>query len=219
LKLAGPGVLKREKCHNEEELITYDAKNELYPFDYFSFLENGKLYWFDIRSIFQWSTEHLKPVNPYTKQELRLETRKRLKDCVFHRESRGLPLYHDITLSTTREKLFAMRWMMISQILEENLFIEIDPMLFVNLNRSQIWTMTHVLRDSMLIWAKEHTNINSRRNIYYCWIAKCFKRQTLEYATSSQVLYYLSSTLLRILKDCKTPYDICFQIVSARYVL
>ena len=37
LRRAGPGVLKRSLCHNDEELVTMDSKDKYHPFDFFSF--------------------------------------------------------------------------------------------------------------------------------------------------------------------------------------
>jgi hypothetical protein len=112
-----------------------------------------------------------------------------------------------------------MRWMMIGQMLEESLFIDINPMFFVALNRTQLWEFTALLRDSLLIWAKEHKSVHSRRNIYYVWIHTCWRRQTLEVSTPKQVCHYLGGALLKILKDSKQPHDLCFKLLSARYAL
>ena len=217
LDMAGPGVLKRSLCHNEEDVITSEEK--VHPFNYFAFHEDGKVFWFDIKSIFQLSLDKLKPINPYTRQELSLETRKRMKECIYYREVRLLPLFYDPLYLTDSDKVLAMRWTMISQMLEESLFIDINPMFFIALNRTQLWEFTAMLRNSLLLWAKEHKNVHSRRNIYYVWAHSCWRRQTLEAATPKQVCHYLGGCLLKILKDCKQPYEVCFKILSARHSL
>jgi hypothetical protein len=43
LRIAGPGVLNRSVCHNDEELVTMDEKKSVNPFDYFAFEEGGKV--------------------------------------------------------------------------------------------------------------------------------------------------------------------------------
>jgi len=219
LKLAGPGVLKRSLCHNEEDLVTCEEKTKQCPYDYFGFLEGGKVYWFDVRTIFEWSLEQLKPSNPYTKQELDLETRKRLKECCYYREVRKMPLFHDTVIHASYTKVFQTRWMLISQMLEEHLFLDFNPLYFVGLNRQQLWAFTHHLRDQLLVWAREHNGLYSRRNVYYVWITACLRRQTFEINTQMDTAKYLGGTLLKILKDCKNPYDICFKILSARHCL
>lgn len=217
LDLAGPGVLKRSLCHNTEDVVTSEEK--VRPSNYFAFHEDGKVFWFDIRSIFQLSLAKLQPENPYTRCPLTLDTRKRLKECIYYRESRHLPLFHDPMHLTDMDKIFEMRWMMISQMLEESLFIDINPMFFVALNRTQLWEFTAFLRNNLMIWAREHKNVHSRRNIYYLWIHTCWRRQTLEISTTKQVCHYLGACLLKILKDCKRPHDVAFKILSARHSL
>jgi hypothetical protein len=219
IDLAGPGVLNRKICHNEEDVITFVERDKIHPLNYFAFFEDNKVFCFDIRSIFQLSIDHLKPTNPYTRQELSLDTRKRMKECIYYRELRLLPLFHDPLYLTDQDKVFGMRWMMISQMLEESLFIDINPMFFIALNRTQLWEFTAMLRNSLLLWAKEHTSVHSRRNIYYVWVHTCWKRQTLEVANTKQVCHYLGGCLLKILKDSKQPYDACFKILSARHSL
>jgi len=217
LALAGPGVLNRSVRNNTEDVIT--AEEKVHPFNYFAFEEDGKVYWFDVRSIIQISISKLQPENPYTRCPLTLDTRKRLKEAIYYREFRLLPLFHDPLYLTDMDKVFEMRWMMISQILEEHLFIDVNPMFFVTLNRTQLWEFTALFRDSLLNWAKEHSSVHSRRNIYYVWIHTCWRRQTLEVATPKQVCHYLGGALLKILKDLKQPHDLCFKLLGARYSL
>lgn len=217
LDMAGPGVLKRSLCHNTEDVITSDEK--VHPLNYFAFHEDDKIFWFDIKSIFQISLAKLQPENPYTRQKLSLETRKRLKEAIYYRESRRLPLFHDPLYLNDADKVFEMRWMRISQMLEESLFIDINPMFFIALNRTQLWEFTAILRDKLLLWAKEHRNVNSRRNIYYLWVHTCWRRQTLEVADTKKVCQYLGACLLKIMKDAKQPHDLCFKILSARHSL
>ena len=217
LDISGPGVLKRSICHNSEDVVTSEEK--IHPSNYFAFHEDSKVFWFDIRTIYQISIAKLQPENPYTRCPLTIDTRKRLKECIYYRECRRLPLFHDPMYLTDMDKIFEMRWMMIGQMLEESLFIDINPMFFVALNRTQLWEFTALLRDSLLIWAKEHKSVHSRRNIYYVWIHTCWRRQTLEVLTSKQVCHYLGGALLKILKDSKQPHDLCFKILGARYSL
>ena len=215
IKLAGPGVLDKKVWHNTEELVT--GEEQIHPFNYFAFEEAGKVYWFDYRSIFQWSIEHL--TNPYTKQPLNIETSKRLRELVYLKEFHGCPIYHSPETQNVRSKIFIMRWVRICQILEEFLFIPIDPILFLGLSRLQVWNFTHLLKDSIYAWSTEHKSEASRRKMYAELIRKCYRKQTLEILTVTEVTYYLGETLLSILVDSKNPYDMCFHILSARYRL
>ena len=63
LKLAGPGVLNRSRCHNEEELVLAEPKEKIHPLDYFAFEEDGKVWWFDIRSLISLFRSSLNPTN------------------------------------------------------------------------------------------------------------------------------------------------------------
>ena len=213
LKLAGPGVLKRSLCHNEEDLISCDEKDSVHPFDYFAITENDKIFWFDVRTIFQWSLQSLHPSNPYTKTELNSETRHRLKECVYYREVSKAPIFHDLTILQDREKMFDTRWVLISQIMEENLFTEVDPMLLLGINRLQFWEFTGKIRELMMHW--KNSPKYSRHYNYYKRITTCWKEQ-LELTTRATIAYYIGGVLLDFLKSCKKPYDICFMILSAR---
>ena len=219
LDISGPGVLKRSICHNEEDVIICTERDKIHPLDYFAFFEDDKVFCFDIRSIFQISLSKLQPENPYTRQQLSLDTRKRMKECIYYRESRRLPLFHDPLYLTDSDKVFEMRWMRISQMLEESLFIDINPMFFVALNRAQLWEFTAILRSKLLLWAKEHSSIHSRRNIYYAWIHTCWRHQTLELTDTKKICRYLGGCLLKIMRDAKQPHDLCFKILSARHSL
>lgn len=219
LDMAGPGVLNRKVCHNEEDVITFVERDKIHPLDYFAFFEDEKIFCFDIRSIFQISLAKLQPENPYTRCQLSLETRKRMKEVIYYRESRLLHLFHDPLYLTDSDKVFEMRWMRISQMLEESLFIDINPMFFVALNRTQLWEFTAILRDKLLLWAKEHKNVHSRRNIYYLWVHTCWRRQTMSVENTKEVCRYLGACLLKIMRDAKQPHDLCFKILSARHSL
>jgi hypothetical protein len=68
----------------------------------------------------------------------------------------------------------------------------------------------------MIPWKSEHTDVSSRRNIYYHWISNCWRRQTLQPSTIQEVAFYVAGTLLKILKDSKDQYPFSFMILSAR---
>jgi hypothetical protein len=220
IKTAGPGVLKRSECHNEEDVVTCIEKDKVHPLDYFSFTEDGKIFWFDFRSIYQISLDKAQPENPYTRRQISLCDRNRLRDCIRYREYyRKEPLFHDPGYLADPNRVLAMRWTLICQMLEESLFIDLNPMLFLALNRSQLWEFTALLRDSLKTWALEHKDMTSRRYVYFLWVHTSWKRQTLEVASTNQVCFYLGACLLKIMKDCKRPYDLCFKILSARHSL
>jgi len=217
MKLRGPGVLNRKVRHNDEELFTF--ADNVHPENYFAFEEDGKNYWFDFRTIYQICSENLSPVNPYTRKHIDHITRQRLRELAYYREMRLLPLYHNALYSQDRDKVLANRWICICQHLEEFQQDEVNPLLFTELNRTQLWEFTALLRASMLSWAREHNKPHSRRNIYFIWITNCWRRQSLEVDSAKNVTFYLGGTILKILKDCKITNEVCFQILGARYGL
>ena len=75
LKLAGPGVLRRSGCVNDEEMVTFEDKTKIHPFEYFGWEENGKVWWMSIASMGQLTRDQLSPANPYTKVPFSIETR------------------------------------------------------------------------------------------------------------------------------------------------
>ena len=218
IKSGGPGVLKRSECHNEEDVVSYLEKDKVHPLDYFSFKEDGKVFWFEFKTIYQISLDKNQPENPYTRRQISLFDRNRLRDCIRYREYRKEPLFHDAGYLADPNRVLAMRWTLICQMLEESLFIDLNPMIFLALNRTQLWEFTAILRDSIRLWALENKT-NSKRAIYYYWMHTCWKRQTLDVASTNQVCFYLGACILKILKDCKKPYDVCFKILSARHSL
>lgn len=214
LKLAGTGVLKRCVCHNEEELVTFDDKNSVSPLDYFSFEEGGKVYWFDVRSILQNSIDKVKPMNPYTREPLSLETRQRLRKIAILRDHRNLKNLHEEVAPKTAENLIRLAWTSVCQIIEENGFPDMSPMYFISLNRSQLYIFISMIQQDIIAWSAEHTTPNSRRKRYIPWT----RRLIGEYISGTNVhalSYITAKCLLAMLNDYPEPYSLCFIIMSA----
>lgn len=81
--LKGIGLFKRSICMNDSELITGEEKERFHPDSYFSIKDNGKIYWFDIESLFAWTFGKLSPTNPYTRNELSNDDMKRMRTLIF----------------------------------------------------------------------------------------------------------------------------------------
>jgi hypothetical protein len=215
LKLAGPGVLKRNICHNEEELVTFDDKKSVTPLDYFSFEEAGKVYWFDVRSILQNSIDRLVPLNPYTREPLTLETRRRLRKIAFLRDHRKLACLHNVSAKSADE-MIRMAWTSVCQIIEENGFPEVNPMYFISLNRTQLYIFSSMLKQDLIAWAAEHTKPGSRRRKYVPWVNRLINEHLAE--TNTYMLSYITAKcILAILNDYPDPYSLCFIVMSALY--
>ncbi len=215
LKLAGPCVLNRTECHNEEELVTFDEKKRVHPLDYFAFKEADKVYWFDIRSIQQASIDKLKPINPYTREPLSIETRQRLRKLAILRDHRKMSNLHSEP-EKTAQNMLNISWTSVCQIIEENGFPDISPMNFISLNKTQLYIFASIIRQDLIAWASEHVTPNSRRKRYVPWTKWLINQHNTE-TQSTMLSYVTSKCLLSMLNDYQNPYEICFIIMSALY--
>ena len=94
IRWAGPGAMHRKECINDEEMVTFEDKASVSPFEYFGWEENGKTWWMSQPSALQLLREELRPVNPYTKVPWSHATRIRLRHLQSHRLRFKRPLYH-----------------------------------------------------------------------------------------------------------------------------
>jgi hypothetical protein len=215
LKLAGEGVLNRKNCHNTEELVTLDDKTKVHPLDYFSFREADKLWWFDVRSMYQILKHSSVPANPYTRQALSIETRRRLRDVCRIRKKLGLENYHDTPKSETFAALVSEKWLTVCQIIEENGFFDMNHLMFSSLNRSQLYVLLNLIQMDMISFASEHKTLASRRYQYISWIKTVLSNFEKNRTQRLQSSWATSRALLSILYDCPENYTVCFIIVSA----
>jgi hypothetical protein len=214
LTLAGEGVLKRLNCHNTEELVTMDEKEKIHPLDYFSFREAEKLWWFDVRSLYHILKRSAKPENPYTRQPLTIETRRRLRDVCRIRKKLAIENYHDAPKPELFDTLVNEKWLTICQIIEENGFFDMNHMMFCSLNRSQLFVFLNLVQMDIVAFATEHS-IRSKRYNYIHWVRTCLSNFEKNRTNRLQCSWAVSKVLLSILYDCPENYPICFIIVSA----
>jgi hypothetical protein len=218
LNLAGRGVLNRSVCHNEEEIVTFDDKKSVYPLDYFAFEEANKVYWFDIRSMIQNSINKLHPVNPYTREPLSIDTRKRLRKLSIKRIYCGLRNIHTDLSPLSADELINVIWVNVCQIIEENGFFDVSPVYFTCLNRSQIYVFLQLVYKDLVAWAAEHTSRYSRRKRYPGWIQDIKSEYTR--GESDRMLNYMTAKcVLSLLNDAIDPYPLCFIVMSALHRL
>jgi hypothetical protein len=218
LTFSGPGVLKREVCHNEDELVTLDEKSKLNPLDYIAFEENSKVFWFDIRSLVEICRRSLRPTNPYTREPLSHDTRQRLRKLCVRRFNRKLSNCHSTRSDVTFEEKLKCQWMYVCQIMEENGFSDMSPMYFTTLSRLQLFIFISFIHKDLLSWACEHESRASRRYEYL----HIFKKLIKAYGPNinSQRLSFLTGrAITSILNDCFDNYSICFMIMSSLYRL
>ena len=218
MKLAGPGVLKRSLCHNEEELITLDDSKSVSPLDYFAFEENKKVYWFDVRSITENSMSTMTPTNPYTREPLSIETRQRLHKICIKRWFNGMKIIFNEHMGKTNDEIVENTWIHVCQLIEENGFFGMSPLYFVSLNETQLLIFMMLLRQDISAWASEHSSENSRRQRYVGWI----RNLIADYYRSldlQRMSHLTARLLINILNDRANNYPICFMIMSSLHRL
>lgn len=215
LRRAGPGVLKRSLCHNDEELVTMDSKDKYSPFDFFSFEEGDKVWWFDVRSIIACLNSSVTPVNPYTRQPLSLETRQRLRTVYNHRIFNRLNTSHG-SQQQTIEEIVDSNWLKICQILHENGFEDTEPRMFSRLSKSDLLVVMGFLVVDMHILAEEHPK-SSRRYRYHAMLKL---KRDVSFATPHRtVQLQVSNLIMHIMNDMVDVYPFCFLVMSALYRL
>jgi hypothetical protein len=188
------GDMKIHEYANTEDLFTLDDTHLLNKFE---FHENGKCWWFDVRTIFEWSIKSMDPCNPYTKQPLTHEVRQRLKEIVALRRLLNMSIMHEGKATSVTE-----RFVIICQILEEN-GIEVHPNRFLNLTSLQI-------AEFVQLFEFELKNTEYKR--FHFVICQFMVNQFLIPIEVHPSL--LSNCLLYILRSSKTPYQISFMIAS-----
>ena len=215
LRRAGPGVLKRSLCHNDEELVTMDSKDKYNPFDFFSFEEGDKVWWFDVRSIIACLNSSVAPVNPYTRQPLSLETRQRLRIVYNHRIFNRLNTSHGAQQQTI-EEIVNSNWLKICQVLHENGFEDTETRMFSRLSKSDLLVVMGFLVVDMHILAEEHPK-TSRRYRYHAMLKL---KRDVSFATPHRtVQLQVSNLILHIMNDMVDVYPFCFLVMSALYRL
>lgn len=218
LKIAGPGVLNRSVCHNDEELVSMDEKTSVSPLDYFSFEEGGKVYWFDIRSLSENCMLKVEPLNPYTREPLTIDTRRRMRQLCIKRHRKNLNNMHDVSNKRSVDEIILSTWTHVCQIIIENGFFDMSPLYFTSLNSTRLFIFNTIIQKDLVAWAAEHTSKLSRRHRYVFWM----KRLLGEFATgvdTTRLVYLTGRVLVTILNDCSDNYGICFIIMSALHRL
>lgn len=214
LKLAGPGVLKRDICHNDEELVSLEPRQSIHPLDYFSFEEGGRIWWFDIRSIISCLNSALVPVNPYTRTPLTVDTRRRIRDLYRYRLQHRKQIYHSPPGNKSQQDLLEFHWLRICQILAENGFEDIHPNQFLSISRAQLYTLLVFVMRDMKALSFEHPN-SSKRHRYYAVL----KREHEQFYNFQFPMLHFASLFLMLLNDSVEPYNLCFILMSALHRL
>jgi hypothetical protein len=209
LLLAGPGVLSRKQTTNDEDLVSYESKENVHPFAYFAFTENGKVWWFEFSTLWKWCARSNEPVNPYTKVPIDNETLKRLHASWSYRYRHKLGLPDEPT--NTQDRLH-VRWNILCALFSNYGFGPVEPRVFEEMTKLQYYTMFRFIHDDIEI-------VMSDRDPYKQFILRmCVRAQQCVHALQTD-LYILQSTytLMILLLRLKDPYILAFTVLSALY--
>lgn len=215
IRLAGKGVLKRSLCHNDEEIITMEEKTKVHPHDYFSIEEAGKVYWFDQRSMIQWSQKELEIRNPYTRTPLEKEDTRRLRHIWNFRQKNGMEMYHAgqrpaMTPSERRDN----RWLRITQILREHGYEEIHHENFISMDIPSLAIFTNALTEDTRWSYFESHDPNLYR--YHMWL-KNIRNAVYTYGSTTQLSADIAGIILTIMYDIQDLEDFAFLVYGAYY--
>jgi len=193
--------LKQKEYSNDEDLFTFDAVDIL---DRFEFCENNKYWWFDIRTIHEWSVRNVEPVNPYTKEKLSIDVRKRLHEVVSLRRLRNLKTFHAESISTE------YKFNTVSQLLKEN-NIDVHPNRFLNLTMFQISSFLYLVDEKLFRWSiKKHSEI--RRGFYIVWRQLLIHQFSLPFDVHRKIM---ANCILFMLLHIKNSSTICSMVASS----
>ena len=109
LKGHGLGVYNRSISQNDTEIYTLDSIEKIPKLYYFSFLDNNRLWSFDIRSLGQiLSLGNLKQ-NPYTRDSLSITTLSRIRNRLTWLRKRRYTVFYPIGTELTPDQLWAQK--------------------------------------------------------------------------------------------------------------
>ncbi len=210
LKLAGPGVLRRSMCHNDEELVLLEDKTRVHPLDYFAFQENDKIWWFDIRSMIGCLNSKLIPTNPYTRQRLSMDTRYRLRALYKYRIHNRLPTLHETRKGRSLQDLTEYQWMRVCQILHENGFEDYTPNTFLSMPPISLYYFMLILR--MQLYDIPAAQLKTSR---YQRFIRILKRELELFRTTNTPHLQTATALMILLNDMDDAFNVCSAIVQS----
>lgn len=206
IRLAGPGVLHRENLANDEDLVTCTDKLRVSPLNYFAFEENGKIWWFEFLSLWNWAIRSYEPVNPYTKIRLTTDTRRRLRTMWTLRARNGVPNGNESTNSIERTR---HQWNVLCQHFADYGFSGVHPALFHQFTRLELVSMFVLLERDIEVTIPI-TNPFRERILAVC-------RRRSDGAEVGNFSLQCVNSLLYILSLPSDPYILTFSILSAFY--
>jgi hypothetical protein len=203
LLMAGPGVLRRANCVNDEDLVTFEEKTRQHPFEYFGIEEGGKLWWFDFATAWEWLTRSPAPTNPYTKNSIPYTDLSRLRKMHLYRRRHKWPVPappEDLKANIIR------RWTILSHVFRGYGFEDTHPEQFADLSRDNLRVAFRFLADDLNAMPRQN-----RRMI-------AMTERGLAYTANSSATYIINTlNMMTIMLTDSQSYDIVFLLLSALY--
>jgi hypothetical protein len=158
--------------------------------------------------------------NPYTRQPLSIENRKRLRQLYGYRLRHKLPRFFEHNSLTTANTILQSIWFQVCQIIEENGFSGTDlrPNIFLTMNKSQLYIFINLILNDVKAWASEHKDPHSSR-VKYTFLLQTTKNRFANTNSLQEYSFYVGTTLLSILYSSVEAYSVCFIIMAALYRL
>jgi hypothetical protein len=205
LALGGPGVLCRNDLANDEELMTGDEN--IHPFEYFAFEENGRIWWFSFNTIWRWCSQKDTPENPYTRTPIHIDIRKRLHASWSYRQRHRIPLPEESTVFGERLRT---RWTVISHIFENYGYGDIPVAMFMRLTAAEYAYMFSLL----------HADIRATVSDKETWKARALMlcrrgMMTIQSLATPQYIMQAVYTIMLVLMKPKNPHSVAFMVLSA----
>jgi hypothetical protein len=177
--------------------------------EYFAFEENGKIWWFSVSSIWRWSTQSLQTTNPYTKEPLSTDTRKRLRAlwAFQHRHRETLPEEDPVFEQRLRARLNTL-----CQTAADNGFTDLHPETFIEFRKAEYMTAFRLIaRDIETVFSVNDPFRDKALRL-------CERVQYVNRNLPSDLfVLYAVFTLKWLLSLHKDPYIMMFSILSALY--
>lgn len=215
LKYGGKGVLNRKLCHNDEELVTLESKDKLNPLEYFSVEEDGKIWWFDQRTINELALQSVSIKNPYTRTEFKDEDYTRLRNLRIIKHRRKEPLIHTVSKEFDTVELRNIAWIQVVQVMHECGFKDIlNPESFISLERSELKHLFFYYKEFVRGWANEVNNSESRRERYYKFVNTMYHSYHL-YTDPLILSRLIAKTIFMVMNDIKNPTSLVFFLLGA----
>ncbi len=205
LRLAGSGVLSRKHLMNDEELITMTAKDRQHPLDFFSFEEQGKVWWFSFDSLWKWCSQSPDPINPYTNVVIESDVMRRVYELYYFKQR-----HHEVPLSVpTIDKQLNQ----LCHLFHMNGFLDVDPSELMQYQRSEFISIFMVLTRDLQFTLPIEDPI---RPLALDLCRDMHNDRVLSLPGSRYVLFSWS-TLQSLIGLYKNSYTIVFLILSALY--